>query len=270
MMTKRTHSNSYRILHLKNLFIQKLLNHPPLNIAHRGARNHAPENTLAAFEKAIKHGADGVELDVRLCRSGEWVVFHDLRLNRTTNGRGYVRRKTLHEIRNLDAGIKFSKQYHREMIPTLAEVLEMAKDRLFLNIEIKSISLVSDHNLAQLIQLLCRARVIQKCLISSFNPLVLRRIAQFYPQISTGLILAGNCLSRHAAYHLKRITSVQSLHVHTHILSRQFVKKIRDLGTYLLAWGANTQEELMKLIELEVDGIITDEPLKLSRILRGN
>lgn len=109
--------------------------------AHRGSKSNRPENTLVAFEEAVRVGADGIELDVHLTRDGEIVVIHDESIDRTSNGHGFVRNLTLSEIQKFDAGSWFDKKYKNEKIPTLKEVLELLKELDFkgiLNIEIKT------------------------------------------------------------------------------------------------------------------------------------
>ena len=101
-------------------------------IGHRGAAGHAPENTQASFRKAIELGCDMTELDVHVCASGDVVVIHDETLDRTTNGKGNVSDHTLTELKQLDAG-------KGEQIPLLQEVLELLKDRIMLNIELKGL-----------------------------------------------------------------------------------------------------------------------------------
>lgn len=252
---------------MKNLFLQRLREARPLNIAHRGARSHAPENTLAAFEAALAHGADGIEFDVRLCGSHDWVVFHDQRLSRTTNGRGYIRITSLEKIRRLDAGIKFSEQFRREPIPTLAEVLAMTRGRLLLNIEVKAMSNIQKRKLAVLLELLHEFNAAHKCVLSSFNPLILRKLSALAPAIPTGLILTGSRLHGRTGAPFSRLTGVQGLHVHLNAVNQPFVDKVRERGLYLLVWGANTKSEFREMISFGVDGIITDEPLELSRML---
>src|SRR5213075_2825191 len=106
--------------------------------AHRGASRKAPENTLAAFSRAIDDGADGIELDVRLTADGEIVVFHDSRLNRTTDGSGKIERCTLDELKRLSAGSWFHPVFGGESIPTLDQALELVRRRVGVNIELKS------------------------------------------------------------------------------------------------------------------------------------
>jgi glycerophosphoryl diester phosphodiesterase len=96
-------------------------------IAHRGASGYEPENTLASFRKAIQLGADMVEFDVHALPTGEVVLIHDHRLNRTTNGRGYVLKQSFDELRSLDAGAG-------ESIPTVEEVLRLVDRQLPVNI----------------------------------------------------------------------------------------------------------------------------------------
>ena len=91
----------------------------PVIFAHRGASSHAPENTLAAFQLAIDQGAEAIELDVQLTRDQEVVVFHDVHLDRTTNGSGKVKDLTLSELKSYNAGIAFNPAYQNEKIPTL-------------------------------------------------------------------------------------------------------------------------------------------------------
>ena len=101
-----------------------------LKISHRGACGYEPENTLASFKKAIEINADMIELDVHVCKTGEVVVIHDEKVNRTTNGKGYVSQKNLESLKKLDAG-------KGKKIPTLIEVLDLVNKRVKVNIELK-------------------------------------------------------------------------------------------------------------------------------------
>ena len=110
----------------------------PLIWGHRGASDSAPENTLAAFKAAVRVGADGIELDVMHCGSGEIVVIHDDSVDRTTNASGHVGTMPLDTLRMLDAGARFAPGFSGEIIPTLEEVLDTVGHRVRANIEIKS------------------------------------------------------------------------------------------------------------------------------------
>src|SRR5512143_223381 len=108
----------------------------PLVFAHRGASKMAPENTLPAFEAAVRSGADGVELDVQYSSDGQLVVIHDLTLEALTDGTGRVTAHTLRELRALDAGYHFSPEFAGTRIPVLDEVLDLLRDRLLVNVEL--------------------------------------------------------------------------------------------------------------------------------------
>jgi glycerophosphoryl diester phosphodiesterase len=145
-------------------------------IAHRGASAYEPENTLRSFRRAVDMGADIVELDVRLSRDGALVVIHDETLDRTTNGCGAVRDKTLAELRSLDAGLG-------ERVPTLDEVVSEVGDKVALAIEIKERG--AEEGVVEVIRsrsLLCRAFVI------SFDEGVLVRVRELEPRITTGFL----------------------------------------------------------------------------------
>ncbi|AXF55531.1 glycerophosphodiester phosphodiesterase family protein [Salicibibacter kimchii] len=108
-------------------------------IAHRGYSREAPENTFAAFRRAIEKGASGIELDVHVSKDGELVVMHDDDVSRTTNGKGLVRDMTASELKRLDAGSWFGEPYRGEEVPFLEEVLHFVPPEVLINIEIKNI-----------------------------------------------------------------------------------------------------------------------------------
>jgi glycerophosphoryl diester phosphodiesterase len=227
----------------------------------------APENTLAAFELAAQHGADGIEFDVRLCRTGEWMVIHDVRLNRTTNGRGFVRAKSIDELRRLDAGSVFHPVFANERIPMLSEVLDWAKGRILLNIEIKSQARAREGAELRLLNLLRRHGMRQQCLISSFNPIVLRRLARLDPGLPTALLLNVKWLRRGAAKSLTRLMNINALHISRRLARPRFLEHIRRAGLRVMVWGVNEPVALRRLIDYGVDGIITDAPHLLNDIL---
>lgn len=248
-------------------FLHRLRHEGPLNFAHRGARTFAPENTRAAFEQALAHGAHGIEFDVRVCKTGEWVVMHDATLGRTTDGRGYVRRASLEKIRSLDAGRYFSERFREERVPTLAEVLKLTHERCLLNIEIKALPTLAERYLADLIQLLQRQHASRRCIISSFNPIVLRRFARLAPRIPTGLLFTAGLSRQSPKQLLQRFTNVTAIHMHTRVMTPRMFDALKALGLHVMVWGADTPAQMRAMISLGVDGIITDEPLELSKIL---
>ena len=143
---------------------------------HRGAKQLAPENTLAAFKKSIELGMDMTEIDVRTTRDGKLVVIHDGTLDRTTNGTGAVRAKTLAEIRELGAGAWFGRQFVHEKVPTFTEVLTLCKDKIRIKVDVKD---ASPKRLAEEI----RACGMAKQVIVLDTPAYLKRLAEIAPEI---------------------------------------------------------------------------------------
>ena len=160
----------------------------PLNVDHRGAMASAPQNTLAAFRSAMKLGAEGVELDVHLSADGVPVAMHNFAVDQTTDGTGRVTDKTLAELKELDAGSKFSPQFAGERIPTLAEVFRALEGKLLVNVELKDLSPKGVGLEAPVVEVVRQCGMEKKVLFSSFNPFTLRRIRPLAPQIPSGLL----------------------------------------------------------------------------------
>ncbi|UOF92678.1 glycerophosphodiester phosphodiesterase [Fodinisporobacter ferrooxydans] len=163
--------------------------HRPLILAHRGFSAKAPENTLAAFEAARLAGADGIELDVQCTKDGEVVVIHDERVDRTTNGRGWVKDFTYQELQGLDAGSWFHNTYRGQTVPRFIAVLQWAKQhRLLLNIELKT-GVVQYPRLEQkVVELIRSQQMTERVLLSSFNHYSLRTVKRIDPRFRIGLL----------------------------------------------------------------------------------
>ena len=160
----------------------------PLIIAHRGDVTNAPENTILAFRKALDLGADGIELDVRLTKDEKLVVFHDRRLERTSNGAGPVNHHNLDEICGLDAGTWYDSEFSGQRIPTLDEVFESLPADYLINVEIKVIMkgmrLIA-HKVAEVVRRHARW---DATLVASFNPIALYELRKIEPRINRGYI----------------------------------------------------------------------------------
>ena len=143
--------------------------HAPLVIAHRGASAYAPENTVAAFVKAVEMKADAIELDAKLLKDGSIIVLHDATLDRTTNGNGPVNRYTYDEIKGLDAGSHFSTQFSYEHIPTLDTIFKFIGGEILINLELTNYAEPWDRLPIKVIQLVRRYQLQKKVLLSSFT-----------------------------------------------------------------------------------------------------
>ncbi len=221
-----------------------------LIIGHRGCRGLEPENTLRAFRRALQLGVDGVECDVRLCRSGEPVVIHDYRLERTTNGKGYVRAKTLAQLRQLNAG-------KGEKVPTLAEVIELVNGRAMLVIELKTVR--AARPAAELLLRMVRNAKIRRgnFLVSSFRRNALRSFRSMDRHALLCLV------SRKPPRQLARLNAdvnLHSVHLLATSITRELVMRMHGLGLRVFGWTVNTPEQAKKMKALGVDGIFTDYP----------
>lgn len=239
----------------------------PLNIAHRGASRLAPQNTLAAFEKALEAGADGVEFDVQLCADGVPVVIHDAKVDATTDGTGRVAAMSLAQLRQLDAGSSFGPAFRGERIPTLSEVMAVLGQKLLLNIELKGGAPLNRGLEQAVVDVIEEHGLEEHVLLSSFNPFALRRAQRIAPHIPTGLLYAqpawvSLCL---ASLIIARPTA--ALHPHHTVLDERHLSRARARDARVHVWTVDRAADMRRLIAWGVHGIITNVPGLLRRIL---
>jgi glycerophosphoryl diester phosphodiesterase len=230
----------------------------PLVIAHRGASLRAPENTMAAFRLAVDLGADGIEFDVKLTQDDHVVIHHDMTLERTTNGSGKVKDLSLSEIKKLDAGSSFAPEFSGESIPTLLELLDEFGDQILLNIELTNYDAPFDPLPEKVLALLERIEHHDTILLSSLNPFALRKINQLNSGIRTAF-LVGPGAPGWARTLLKVITPYQDFHPHKSLVTRTMVESLHRSNGRLNTWTVNEHDEMIALLRLGVDGIITDD-----------
>lgn len=238
----------------------------PLNFGHRGASKVAPENTLAAFQRARELGADGVELDVMLCADGEVVVMHDFSVDRTTDGRGRVRDLTLAQIKCLDAGSWFGERFAGERVPTLQEVAQWAGYDMLLNIELKSLSVRSDGLEKRVVATIREFGFERRVILSSFNPLALVRVKRLAPELNTGLLYAPDLPVFLRRAWLRPLAQPDALHPHYEMVSDSYLRWARGKGYRVNVWTPDQVTDLQRLIEQRVDGIITNRPDALAML----
>ena len=237
-----------------------------LIFAHRGASHEAPANTLPAFLLAAELGADGIELDVHLSRDGEIVVIHDFELEATTDGQGPVAARTLAELKGLDAGGWFDPLFAGERIPTLQEVVDAVGDRLLLNIELKSRSLLEERLAEAVVRTIERNHLFRRVVVSSFNPWALRCVARLNASIPRGLLYGPRQPWVLRLGWLRRRIAVQALHPHHSIIDSRYARWATAHGFRLHTWTVDEPARMQELIRLGVDLIITNRP-DLSRML---
>src|SRR6267378_691986 len=157
---------------------------------HRGNPDEFPENTLASFRSAIELGVDVIELDVHRSEDGGLPVIHDQLLDRTTNGSGFVRDHTMAELKRFDAGSWKDPRFKDERIPSLDEVLVLAKGSVGVAIEIKNLPLPYPGIEAAIVQTVRDAGMVADVVVISFDHRSVKRIAELDPQILTGVLEA--------------------------------------------------------------------------------
>jgi glycerophosphoryl diester phosphodiesterase len=240
----------------------------PLVFGHRGALTIAPENTIASFQKAREMGADGVELDVMLCADGKVVVSHDYALERTTDGKGRIADLPLSRLKALDAGSWFSPQFAGERMPTLPEILVWAGEDTLLNIELKSQSLRTDGLEQRVIALVREYQMEHRVVLSSFNPLALRRVKRMAPNLHTGLLYAGDLPIFLRRAWLRPWALVDALHPQFEMVNEAYLAWAKRSGYRVNVWSPTEASEMKRLIGLDVDIIITDRPDLLAQALK--
>ncbi|NLP11924.1 glycerophosphodiester phosphodiesterase [bacterium] len=228
--------------------------------AHRGASGWAPENTLAAFTKAIELGSDYSELDVRLSKDGVVVLSHDDSLRRTTGQSGAVWDYTLEELKTFDAGSWFGPEFAGEKIPTLQEVMRLVKGKMKLNIEVK-ISRKEPEIVQKVIEVIRQEGFDKDCMITSFDQATVEKVIELAPDLPAGLIFSETTKADVFA------GPWPILSVRFSAVNEAFVVKARKAGKRIHVWTVNDEQKMRDLLALKVDGIITNYPDRLRKVL---
>lgn len=223
-----------------------------LKIAHRGASGYAPENSLAAFEKAVELEADMIELDLRVCKSGEPVIIHDSNLLRNFSVPGWVKRKTLAELKTLTTR-------GENKLPTLKETLENIQGRAALDIELKergtaapALNLITDS--------ISRSWPWNKFLLSSFHHQELVAARRCSDQVRLGILYAAWPLGYQNFVKKIRATAII---VNRLFLKEDLIKQAQNFGLQVYVWTVNSPREIARFKKWGVDGILSDYPDRL-------
>ena len=235
-----------------------------LVIAHRGASGNAPENTLAAFKKAVALGATFIETDLQLSRDARFVAIHDATVNRTTNGQGAVHEMTLADLRRLDAGSWFGSEFAGERIPTLEEILEFSKKNdVVFYLEIKPVgSWGGEH---ALIGALRESGEIPRTVVISFDAGILLSLRNIEPTLMTGLLYDGlieNPLDKAVAI------GARQLAVRGDLVTPAMLAEAQKKDLQVVCWTVNHPAHMRMLMAAGVDGIMTDYPERLTVTVR--
>lgn len=236
----------------------------PLIIAHRGALSVAPENTLPAFRQAVQVGADGIELDVHLTADGVPVVIHNMTVDATTNGSGYVSELTLAAVKRLDAGSHMGPEFANTPVPTLEEVLDAVGEDLLVNIELKSSGGRNAGLTEAVVALVQRMGLTERVWFSSFKPYFLFLARQITSTIPCGLLYSP--LTPLTPL-FRPITPHEALHPHHTLVSPGFVERVHHRGLRVSVWTVDDPAVARRLANWGVDALITNEPARLVQAL---
>ena len=237
----------------------------PLVLAHRGANNLAPENTLSAFSKALEVGADGLEMDVRLTKDGEVAVIHDRLVDRTTTGRGPVGTYTLKELKSLDAGSWYGSQFSRKQVPTLDEVFQAFPNDTLVYVEMK----VRGHGawalVSRVIDVIRRHQRWESTMVASFNPIALIMLRLAEPRIIRGYIWSANHPLPMRARWLSPLARPRWYAPDRSSFTPKLLAKLHSRGNLVAAWDIDASGHTNGLMKLGLDAVVTDQADILAR-----
>lgn len=236
------------------------------NYSHRGFSGKYPENTMLAFEKALEAGCEGMEFDVHFSRDQQLVIIHDEAIDRTSGQHGLVKDMTYEELCQVDFSYRFSGQFGFQKIPTLREYLELVKDRdIISNIELKT-GVYEYPGIEQAVyDLLREYHMEERVVISSFNHNSVMRMKAIDPQLQCGFLSetwilgTGDYVASHG---------IEAYHPEFHMLTAAETADLKDRGVAINTWTVNEESDIRQMIAIGVDGIISNYPDRVNRLLR--
>lgn len=232
------------------------------NVAHRGATGYAPENTIAAFDKGVEMKADYIEIDVQRSYDGQLVIIHDTTVDRTTDGTGKVKDLTFDQLRSLDAGSWKGEQFKGEKIPTFDEILDRYHGKVGILIELKAPELypgIEKQVADKLIERNLDKPQNEKIIIQSFNFESMKLTNDLLPKVPIGVLTSNRAHTTEQALQ-EFATYADYFNPSYGIVSKELVDQVHGLGMKIQSWTVRSQEAADFLLEMNVDGIITDYP----------
>ncbi|WP_433743055.1 glycerophosphodiester phosphodiesterase [Falsibacillus pallidus] len=228
--------------------------------AHRGSAGTHPENTMSSFREAEKAGADGIELDVQLSRDGEVVVIHDETLERTTNGKGFVKDYTLEELKKLDASYKFNSFLKKPRIPSFREVCEWLKtNELLCNVELKNGVFPYPQLEEKVIALVREYGLENRIIISSFNHYSIVYCFRLAPEIEIAPLYSEGLFM---PWIYAQSIRGRAIHPNQRAAPDEIVLASMENGIAVRPYTVNKKEDMIRLFKIGCSAIITDYPKK--------
>jgi len=232
------------------------------NVAHRGAAGYAPENTIAAFDRAVKMKADYIEIDVQRSKDGELVLIHDTTVNRTTDSTGKVGDLTLDQLRSLDAGSWKGEQFAGEQIPTFEEILDRYHGKVGILIEMKAPELypgIEEQVAVELKERNLDKPQNEKIILQSFNFESMKKMDQLLPKMPIGVLTSNRADTTPEALQ-EFATYADWFNPSYGIVTEELVEQVHALDMQIGSWTVRSHEAADFLFEMDVDAIITDYP----------
>lgn len=249
-----------------------------VNVSHRGASGHAPEHTLVSYDMGEKMHGDYIEVDLQMTKDGQLIAMHDEKVDRTTDGTGYVKDMTLEEIKELDAGSWFNERYPEYakpeykglQVPTLEEVfqkfgknnsyyIETKSPKIYPGMEKELLRLVNKYDINK-----------EKLLVQSFSPESLKIIHELDPSVNLVQLIS---YSTYATITDEQIAEVKEYAMeigpnHTN-LNEEYIQKVVNSGLEIHPFTVNDKERMQQLIEWGVTGMFTNYPDRLHEVKKG-
>jgi glycerophosphoryl diester phosphodiesterase len=227
--------------------------------AHRGSSLEAPENTLPAFQLALEQGCKAIELDVQLTMDEELIVCHDEKIDRTTDGTGYIKDQTLASLKHRDAGSWFSDQFQGVKLPTLEEVLAICYQDIVINIEIKNIPFFYKGIEEKVLQTIRRFGFVENTIISSFDHHALLCVQHLQPNQKIGVLLANQLIDPWGYLENAKLHAF-SIHPLYSFVNEEFVRQSHQVGYKVIPFTVDDRKVYQGLKSMGVDGIFTNIP----------
>lgn len=237
-----------------------------LVIAHRGANQYAPQNTIEAFKKATELNVDGVETDIRITSDGHMVLCHNSKINKTSDGKGKISDMSLNELMNFDFGSWFGERFRATKIPTLEEFLSLMKDSdlPLLDIELKPLSSDDLPFVEQFLEMVKTYGLSHKLFVTSFDTGILRKVKMVDPSIRTGYLYPkfGECVRSKivSPVEIAIKNGIDVLLPQRAYVSKAITKKAHNAGLKVGVWTVNKIDYVRDLVNMGIDIIITDFP----------
>lgn len=239
-------------------------------IAHRGASAYYPENTIPSFEGAIAMGADMIELDVQLSLDKEVVVYHYKKMSTRTDGRGKIADYPLASLKKLDAGSWFDKRFLHTRIPTLIEVLHICKNKIAVNIEIKTeavTNMIADGIEEKCLKIVEESGMCEHIIYSSFDPRAILHLKQIDNNAAVAVLFDKKHYGSKLPVDIIQIKNADAFNCSVYECNKKWLKNVKDKNIPINIYTINDERKMKRFIDMGVNGIFTDKPDVLKKVL---